>query len=162
MSPAGAGRGTRAEQSLRLWLRLISLYNLIDGDLRRNLKERFGCTLPQFDVLSELARAGRPLTMSELSRELMVSNGNITGLVDRLEREGQVRRELRTGDRRVQLISITDAGRTRFESMAAEHAAWLEAMFSALPRKALDQAVEDIHALRDQVRAHHDKDKKEP
>lgn len=145
--------GTRAEQSLRLWLRLMSLYNLVDSSLRRRLKERFACTLPQFDVLSELDRAGRPLTMSELSRELMVSNGNITGLVDRLEREGQVRREVRAGDRRVQLIAITDAGRMRFREMAAEHAAWLESLFSALPRRALDEAEANIHALRDTVRA---------
>lgn len=144
---------SRAEQSLRLWLRLMSLYNLVDTSLRRRLKERFACTLPQFDVLSELDRAGRPLTMSELSRELMVSNGNITGLVDRLEREGQVRRELRAGDRRVQRISLTEAGRERFREMAREHADWLESLFGALPRQALDAAEANIHALRDTVRA---------
>ena len=145
----------RAEQSVRLWLRLLSLHNLVDGELRRRLQEQFGCTLPQFDVLSELERAGEAQTMSQVSRHLMVSNGNLTGVVDRLLREGHVRREESPGDRRVQLISLTDAGRARFEGMAAAHAAWLEELFGGLARTDLDAAVDDIHALRDHVRERH-------
>lgn len=157
--PASAGapatRANRAEQSVRLWLRLLSLHNLVDGELRRRLQEQFACTLPQFDVLSELQRAGEPQTMSQVSRQLMVSNGNLTGVVDRLLREGHVRREESPGDRRVQLISLTESGRTRFGKMAAAHAAWLEELFDGLERTELDTAVEDILALRDQVRERH-------
>jgi DNA-binding MarR family transcriptional regulator len=76
---APAARANRSEQSVRLWLRLLSLHNLVDSELRRRLQEQFGCTLPQFDVLSELERAGEPQTMSQVSRQLMVSNGNLTG-----------------------------------------------------------------------------------
>ncbi len=150
-----APRANRAEQSVRLWLRLLSLHNLVDGELRRRLQEQFSCTLPQFDVLSELERAGEPQTMSQVSRQLMVSNGNLTGVVDRLLREGQVRREENPVDRRVQLISLTDAGRTRFQTMATAHAAWLEELFGNLARADLDAAVDDIHALRDLVRERH-------
>ena len=153
--PAAAPRASRAEQSVRLWLRLLSLHNLIDSELRRRLQERFGCTLPQFDVLSELQRAAEPQTMSQVSRQLMVSNGNLTGVVDRLEREGSVRREVSAGDRRVQLVSLTSAGHARFAAIAAEHAAWLEELFGGLARSALDGAVDEIHALRDSVRQRH-------
>jgi DNA-binding MarR family transcriptional regulator len=152
---APAARANRSEQSVRLWLRLLSLHNLVDSELRRRLQEQFGCTLPQFDVLSELERAGEPQTMSQVSRQLMVSNGNLTGVVDRLLREGYVHREESSGDRRVQLISLTEAGRVRFQGMAAAHAAWLEELFGGLARGDLDAAVDDIHALRDHVRERH-------
>ena len=145
-------RASRAEQSVRLWLRLLSLHNLVDGEIRRRLQEQFGCTLPQFDVLSELDRAGEPQTMSQVSRQLMVSNGNLTGVVDRLLREGHVRREESPEDRRVQLISLTGTGRSRFIEMAYAHATWLEELFGGLARNDLDAAVDDIHALRDRVR----------
>lgn len=151
--PRGRARGTRAQQSVRLWLRLLSLHNLVEGSIRRNLHGRFACTLPQFDVLAELDFAGEPQTMSQVSHRLMISNGNLTGVVDRLLREGLVRREVAAHDRRVQLLSLTPAGSERFRAMAGEHAAWLEELFSALPRNALDQTLEDMHALRDQVRA---------
>lgn len=140
---------------MRLWLRLLSLHNLVDGEIRRRLQEQFGCTLPQFDVLSELERAGEAQTMSQVSRQLMVSNGNLTGVVDRLLREGHVRREESPGDRRVQLVSLTEAGRARFAAMAAAHAGWLEELFGGLARAELDAAVDDIHALRDHVRERH-------
>ena len=84
--------GSRGKQSLRLWLRLLACENLIEQTVRTRLRVAFDITLPQFDVLSELEHAGNALTMSQLSQKLMVSNGNVTGVVDRLERDGLVRR----------------------------------------------------------------------
>jgi DNA-binding MarR family transcriptional regulator len=145
--------GTRAQQSVRLWLRLLSLHNLVEGHVRRRLQEGYGCTLPQFDVLSELDFAGEPQTMSQVSRRLMVSNGNLTGVVDRLVKEGLVRREVAAHDRRAQLLSLSEAGAARFRAMASEHAGWLQELFGELPREALDDAVGGMHALRNVVRA---------
>ena len=81
---------TRAKQSLRLWLRLLACESLVEQTVRTRLRTTFSITLPQFDVLSELERAGDPLTMSQLSQNLMVSNGNVTGVIDRLERDRYV------------------------------------------------------------------------
>ncbi|MEE8425806.1 MAG: MarR family transcriptional regulator [Woeseiaceae bacterium] len=89
-------------------------------------------TLPQFDVLSELERAGDPLTMSQLSRELMVSNGNVTGVIDRLEKNGLVVRKRAEHDRRIQYIELTSQGRKEFDMMARHHAHWLEDLLSDL------------------------------
>ncbi|MCP4300870.1 MAG: MarR family transcriptional regulator [Gammaproteobacteria bacterium] len=89
-------------------------------------------TLPQFDVLSELERAGEPLTMSQLSRELMVSNGNVTGVIDRLEKSGLVARNRADHDRRIQYIDLTSQGRKDFDKMARHHARWLEDLFAGL------------------------------
>ena len=146
-------RETRAKQTLRLWLRLLSTHNLIEQHIRRNLMQRFECTLPQFDVLAELEHAGEAQTMSQVSRNLMVTNGNLTGVVDRLAREGLVAREVSPRDRRVQHLSLTAHGRERFEAMAAEHERWLAELFADLTRDRLDETADAIHQLRDALRS---------
>ena len=83
---------SRGKESLRLWLRLLSCESIIEQRVRGRFRKHFAVTLPQFDVLSELERAKTPLTMSQLSKELMVSNGNVTGVIDRLSKTELVRR----------------------------------------------------------------------
>jgi DNA-binding MarR family transcriptional regulator len=123
---------TRGKQSLRLWLRLLACENLVEQYVRTQLRTRFDITLPQFDVLAELENAGEALTMSQLSDKLMVSNGNVTGVVDRLERDGHVRREPSATDRRVQFIALTDRGIESFREMADAHEQWITQLFAQL------------------------------
>ena len=112
---------------------------MVEHDIRSRLRNSFGVTLPQFDVLSELEHAGHALTMSELSRELMVSNGNITGVIDRLERDGMVSRRPSETDRRVQYIELTESGLEQFRSMAREHENWLQQLFGELSTGEMQQ-----------------------
>jgi DNA-binding MarR family transcriptional regulator len=121
-----------SKESLRTWLRLLSCETIIEQQLRTLLRQNFAVTLPQFDVLSELERAGRPLTMSQLSQELMVSNGNVTGVIDRLEKTGFVSRARAEHDRRIQYIDLTANGRRQFSKMARQHERWLADMLSSL------------------------------
>jgi DNA-binding MarR family transcriptional regulator len=130
-----------SREAVRLWLRLLSCTNLIEGRLRAGLRDRFGSTLPRFDVLAQLDSAGRgdgesdtdgALTMSELSRRLMVSNGNLTGLTARLAREGLVTREPSRDDRRTQLVRLTPDGRKALRAMATQHHGWVARMFAGL------------------------------
>ena len=123
---------TRPKQSLRLWLRLLACEGLVEQTVRARLRTTFDITLPQFDVLSELEHAGEALTMSQLSENLMVSNGNVTGVVDRLERDGYVRRAASPTDRRVQYIELTDHGVHAFRQMASVHERWITDLFSDL------------------------------
>ena len=128
-------KGSAAEhskESLRTWLRLLSCETVIEQQLRTLLRQNFSVTLPQFDVLSELERAGEPLTMSQLSKELMVSNGNVTGVIDRLEKVDFVKRVRAERDRRIQYIELTTAGRKEFGQMAIEHERWLADLMSDL------------------------------
>ena len=120
----------RSKESVRTWLRLLSCEMSIEQQLRSLFRTNFSVTLPQFDVLSELERAGEPLTMSQLSRELMVSNGNVTGVIDRLEKNGLVARNRAEHDRRIQYIVLTSQGRKEFDKMARHHENWLEEMFA--------------------------------
>ena len=122
----------RSKEAIRTWLRLLSCESVIERELRSQFRENFKITLPQFDVLSELERSGNPMTMSELSRELMVSNGNVTGVIDRLEKGGLVSRTRAEHDRRVQYIALTVEGRRRFDEMAGRHEEWLNELFSEL------------------------------
>jgi len=122
----------RSKESLRTWLRLLSCEAIVERAIRSRFREKFAVTLPQFDVLSELERADMRLTMSQLSKELMVSNGNITGVVDRLEKNGLVKRARPEHDRRIQYIELTGEGRKQFERMAKQHEAWLTDMFDGV------------------------------
>jgi DNA-binding MarR family transcriptional regulator len=120
---------------LRLWLRLLTCSNLIEGEVRRRLRERFDVTLPRFDLMAQLDKAPDGMTLSDLSRRMMVSNGNLTGLVDRLVASGHLDRRVSQSDRRAQVISLTSLGRDEFRAMAAEHEGWIAGLFGDLTRK---------------------------
>ncbi len=123
---------SHSKEAIRTWLRLLSCETMIEQHLRGRFRKEFAVTLPQFDVLSELERAGHKMTMSELSRELMVSNGNVTGVIDRLEKSGFVTRTRAEHDRRVQYIELTEMGRKEWEGMAASHECWLDELLADL------------------------------
>lgn len=136
---SGSDKGVdRGKTSLRLWLRLIACEGLLEHDLRTRMRERFGLTLPQFDVLAELARFDEPINMTELSKRLMVSNGNVTGVIDRLVREGLVARSRSPEDRRAHLIALTPEGGSTFRRVAAEHERWVEEALGGLDSDELE------------------------
>lgn len=138
---AGAG-GTRTDREsgvchsdrmeLRIWLRLLACTNLLEHELRQRLARAAGTTLPRFDVLAQLERHGGPVSMGELSRRLMVSKGNVTGLIDRLVRDGLVARSRSPEDRRFQMVELTAAGRAFFARIADEHCRWVAGMMGRL------------------------------
>jgi DNA-binding MarR family transcriptional regulator len=120
---------------LRLWLRLLTCTNLIEGEVRGRLRERFDVTLPRFDLMAQLDKVPDGMTLSDVSKRMMVSNGNVTGLVERLVESGHLDRRTSETDRRVQVIRLTKAGRAEFRKMAAEHETWIADIFSDLGPK---------------------------
>src|SRR5687767_1196074 len=120
---------------LRLWLRLLTCTTLIEGEVRRRLRERFDVTLPRFDLMAQLDKAPDGMTLSDLSKRMMVSNGNLTGLVDRLVASGHIARTISPTDRRATVISLTESGRAEFRAMAAEHELWIADLFGDLTEK---------------------------
>ncbi len=122
----------RDHASLRLWLRLLTCYNLIENRLRNELRLTFDTTLPRFDLMAQLARRPEGLKMRDLSRLLMVSGGNVTGLVDRLADEGLIERRDDPRDRRAYSVHLTDAGRDLFARMAERHEGWVVELFGQL------------------------------
>ena len=122
-------------EELRLWLRLLTCSTLIEGEVRRRLRERFDVTLPRFDLMAQLDKAPDGMTLSDLSKRMMVSNGNLTGLVERLASSGHLDRRTSQTDRRAQVIRLTDLGRAEFRAMAAEHEGWIADLFSELTKK---------------------------
>ncbi len=117
---------TRSKSRLRLWLRLLKTTGQIESALRRRLRDEHGTTLPRFDVMAALARHPEGLKMSDLSSYLRVSNGNVTGIVDRLTEDGLALRMAVKGDRRAQVARLTPAGHAAFNALAAEHEAWVD------------------------------------
>lgn len=134
--PETVDHETRATETdhaaLRLWLRVLTCTNTIEADLRTRLREAHDCTLPRFDLLAQLHRHPKGLKMRELSRRLMVTGGNVTGLTDKLVAEGLVERHADPGDRRVFTIQLTAKGKRQFQKMAQAHEQWVVELFSGL------------------------------
>jgi DNA-binding MarR family transcriptional regulator len=130
--PRARRRLTGSKQKLRLWLRLLRTSRSIEAELRRRFAAEFATTLPQFDVMAALSRAPNGMKMSELSRHLMVSNGNVTGIIERLVAEQSVERLVRAGDRRATFVCLTDKGLSRFAAMAEAHAGWIDTILGDL------------------------------
>ena len=123
------------KSALRAWLRLWACVGSVERVVRTRLYSDHGMTLPRFDYLSQLYREpDRRMNMTELSRRLMVSGGNVTGLTDRLVADGLVKREQDPSDRRVQIIVLTDDGYERFIQVAREHEKWIGELFEGLGR----------------------------
>ncbi len=131
-SPSRTSSARAAKERLRLWIRMLRLTRAIEASLRESLRTEFGATLPRFDVMAALYRFPDGLILSELSRYLMVSNGNVTGIVNRLVGDGLVERTLRDGDRRTSVVRLTERGIERFESMASAHESWVNDIFAGL------------------------------
>jgi DNA-binding MarR family transcriptional regulator len=143
---ARAGREDHAV--LRLWLRLLSCATQLETEVRKRLRERFGISLARFDYLAQLYRFREGLRMSALSRYLMVTGGNVTGLTDELVREGLVVRENAPDDRRAWIVRLTPAGRRAFEAMAREHERWILELFEGTDAKTVRQLHANLGTLR--------------
>ena len=116
---------TSTQTSLRVWLRMLSCTRMIENQIRGQLRESFDTTLPRFDVMAQLYRYPDGLRMGEISQLLMVTSGNVTGIIDQLEKEKLVERSPDATDRRAFQVKLTPAGIKAFEDMAALHRGWI-------------------------------------
>ena len=116
---------TASKDKLRLWRKLLRTTHQIEMELRERLRRHFDTTMPRFDVMAALARTEAGLTMTALSRQLLVSNGNVTGIIERLAADGLVARAAGKKDRRSTVVRLTAKGKTDFAAIAAAHEAWV-------------------------------------
>lgn len=127
-----------SKRRLKMWIRLLGVSRAAESTLREFLRVKHGTTLPRFDVMAALYRRRDGVTMSELSRMLLVSNGNATTVVDRLEQTGLVRRTPSEADRRTVFVALTPEGVAQFETLAADHEAEISRLFARLSEADLD------------------------
>lgn len=137
-------------EALRLWLRLLTCTQLIEKQVRNELRSQFATTLPRFDLMSQLERSPEGLKMNELSRRMMVTGGNVTGITDQLVAEGLVERINVEGDRRAWRVRLTARGRKLFNEMAQQHEDWIVEAFAGLSGKEIAQ----LHKLLGKVKQH--------
>ena len=146
---------TRAKKgdhrALRLWLRLLSCTVRIETRVRLLLRREFNTTLPRFDLMAQLERSPGGLLMNELSRRMMVSGGNVTGITDQLEREGLVVRTACPGDRRAFTVKLTSGGLKRFREMAARHEQWIVELLGGLNREEQQTMIDDLWKLKTHI-----------
>ena len=138
-------------EALRLWLRLLTCTQLIEKQVRTQLRTQFDTTLPRFDLMAQLERSPNGMKMNELSRRMMVTGGNITGITDQLVTEGLVERTQVEGDRRAYCVRLTPAGRSAFDDMARRHESWIVNAFEALS----PGEVASLHQLLGKVKQQH-------
>jgi len=141
---AGGKDAAASKARLRLWLKLLKATKHVEAELRENFRTVFDTTLPRFDVMAALYRAEPGLKMSELSSVLRVSNGNVTGIVDRLVDDGILVRIPVDNDRRATTVRLTKAGREQFALMAARHETWIDTLLE-------DVDVSEVQHLSDQL-----------
>lgn len=139
-------------EALRLWLRLLTCTQIIEKQVRSQLRDQFDTTLPRFDLMAQLERSPEGLRMNELSRRLMVTGGNVTGITDQLVAEGLVERADVEGDRRAYRVRLTAKGRQEFNLMTQSHEGWIVNAFAALG----EQEITQLHALLGKVKQQHD------
>ena len=151
---------TRAQESpaehkaeVRLWLRLLTCTTLIENEVRSRLRDQFEVTLPRFDLMAQLRRVPEGMTLGELSRRMMVSNGNLTGLVERLVASGLVERVRNPEDRRAAFVRLAPAGRRAFAQMAERHAAWIGELLDGLSESDTAQLMRLLGRMKQSVRA---------
>lgn len=137
-------------EALRLWLRLLTCTQLIEKQVRSHLRAQFDTTLPRFDLMAQLERAPDGMKMKELSRRMMVTSGNITGITDQLVAEGLVERMDVEGDRRAYLVRLTPQGRAQFNTMARQHEQWIVEAFAALG----ERDISTLYRLLGKVKEH--------
>jgi DNA-binding MarR family transcriptional regulator len=141
------------QQSLRLWLRLLSCTMVIEKRVQRRLADQFGTTLPRFDILAALDRADGGMMMSELSRALLVSNGNVTALVKTLAAEGHVALSALPSDKRASIVTLTASGRKHFAALAQAHHGWIEDMLGGVSAAQRDLMFDLLGSLKVSIAA---------
>lgn len=137
-----------SKERLRFWFRAYGAVAAVEREIRARLRARFGASLARFDLLAHLYAAQGPMTMGALTANLLVTGGNVTGVVDRLEREGLVTREVDAADRRVYRVALTASGRALFKQMAEEHEAWVSELFEGLDPAEMHRSTELLEDLR--------------
>jgi DNA-binding MarR family transcriptional regulator len=143
-------------QSLKLWLRMLSCTVRIENEIRSRLRTTFGITLPRFDLMAQLERHPDGLRMGELSKRMMVTGGNITGITDQLEQEKLVVRVPDQTDRRAYAVQLTEAGRKAFSDMAMVHERWIEELLADIPAEDKGKLIELLSQMKRHLDAAND------
>lgn len=157
MSKSSAAPDTETRASadhapdLRLWLRMLACTNLIETEIRSRLRTEFDITLPRFDLMAQLERVPQGLKMGELSKRMMVTGGNVTGITDQLVAEGLVVREDNPKDRRAYIVKLTPEGRRAFRKMAEAHENWVVELFGGMSEKDRSQLYQLLATLKAKV-----------
>lgn len=146
--PVTGRRDPDSKARLRLWIRLLRATRIVEAQTRELFKRQFNVTVPRFDVMAALHRKPEGMLMSEISRFLLVSNGNVTGIIDRLVSDGFVVRSQRNGDRRTSFVRLTATGRAAFADMSAAHEGWIDRLFGGVAAREAEQISAKLRSFR--------------
>ncbi len=135
-------------QHLRTWLRYLSCGRLIENEIRSRLRREFNTTLPRYEVMAQLEQFPHGIKMSDLSRHMMVTNGNITGIADQLIKDGLVQRIKLPSDRRSSILKLTKKGLQQLHAISAAHNEWVCDVFGKLSDTHLNAMMSSLDELK--------------
>jgi|SRR5690625_5771 len=139
---------TDEQSALRIWLRLLSCSTLIENELRSRLRREFNTTLPRFELMAQLVQRPQGMKMTELSQYMLVTNGNITGITDQLEKEGYVKRQRQAHDRRSSVLCMTPKGHKHYQNIARVYQECIDAFFAPLTAHSKKQLLAELGELK--------------
>jgi len=142
-----------SKRRLKAWIRMLGTVRATENHLRGFLRDGHATTLPRFDVMAALWRRREGVTMGDLSRMLLVSGGNATAIVARLEADGLCLRTPSDRDRRTVYVTLTERGVATFERQAREHEHTISALFGSISEADLDALTDILKRLRPKVPA---------
>lgn len=145
------GGTTAGPIGIRVWLRLLSCTMILEKRVRRNFVDEFTTTLPRFDVMAALNRYPEGLRMGDLSRTLLVSNGNVTAIVRQLVEQGLVHTEADPHDRRSFIASLTPQGQSQFDQLAKAHHGWVTKAMADFPVEKQQQLFALLEDLKNSI-----------
>lgn len=141
--------GSDSKNSLRLWLNLLKCTKQLEQEMSERFRESHGSSISRFDVMAHLSQAGEGgLNTSVLAASLLASKGNITRLLDRMEQDGLLKRELCPDDRRVSKIFLTPEGEERFDKMARDHESWALEVFESIDNNERQELLRLLKTIR--------------
>ncbi len=138
------------EQFIRTLRSLAECYQAFEAYSGEHVR-KLGLTSAQFDIVATLGNTPG-MTCKELGEKTLITKGTLTGVLDRMEARGLIRRTASDADRRQVFIVLTPQGVRTFERAFPAHIGHLKPAFTVLSPRELDQATELLHKLRDALR----------
>jgi DNA-binding MarR family transcriptional regulator len=139
------------DHRMRAWLTIVGCFTSVERSLRRQLNHVFRSSLPRYDVLMALVHFPDGLTMGQLAAKLMVSKGNMTGVVRRLQKIECVRQARSRQDKRVQVVTLTGKGHTLWKQMHAEYRSVIEEVLSQLSKTEIKLLTQSLIQAQDRI-----------
>lgn len=145
----------RRKIETRIWLSVLSIESNIFSKLNGALSAQFGISVAKFEFLAQIERYPDGISLSQISANLKVTSGNVSGLVRRLLADGLITKTMSLEDRRSFIAKFTPEGKELFDKANILHAETLAHCFAEVPLSELEAALATLRSLSSGLQGRH-------